>query len=50
MLALIPCIGPFIALLLGISFLNPVSVVAQVDPLARAGMTAFDALFLAAIF
>jgi len=51
MLALIPCIGPFIALLLGISYLNPgLGVVTPfILPFARA-LTPFGAVFLAAIF
>jgi len=53
MLALIPCIGPFVALLLGISFLNPVTAVpvsAGILPVTPAVLTPFGAIFLAALF
>ncbi|HYA60624.1 MAG TPA: hypothetical protein VED16_00905 [Candidatus Acidoferrum sp.] len=50
MLALIPCIGPVISLLLGITFLNPVTAVARDAIIATPALTPFGAVFLAAIF
>jgi len=48
MLALIPCIGPVIALLLGIPLMmTPATPV--LGPIA-AGLTPFEAVFLAALF
>ena len=49
MLALIPCIGPVIALLLGI----PLMMTPAATPvlgLIAAGLTPFEAVFLAALF
>ncbi len=52
MLALVPCIGPFISLLLGITFLNPglgAPIAARILPMVPA-LTPLGAVFLAAIF
>ena len=53
MLALVPCIGPFISLLLGISFLNPglgAPVASAMIKFVPAALTPIGAVFLAAIF